>query len=802
MMQSASRRRPLVKAGAIGFIVSIAVVGLGPVGNPSNAQVGCDPDWSLVPSPPAKNVNGFAAVSQDDVWAVGIDFGSPEHTFTEHWNGDTWSVVPSANVGTGDNALNKAAFVSGTDGWAVGYSAPGDTSETSGWRTLVERWTGGRWSVVSSPNPTPGSNSLTGVAALSPSAAWAVGYHKTDAARQTLIERWNGTGWTVVTSPSPGGITSGLTAVSAASSANVWAVGYQSDGVGYRSLVEHWDGTAWRVIPSANVGSGDNVLMGTAAVSSNDVWAVGYRNVGSEIRTLIERWNGSTWGVVPSPNRGFGLDVLLGVSAGSASDVWAVGFSYDPIEAAFVTLTQRWDGSAWSIVPSPNGDERSSHLIGAAFVPGGQVLAGGRSGPNGLMMTICPADGGAAGSAKPAVIESRGAFQAGDIRPAPGSISSLTRDEGLDAAVAVVAEDTAAEAGIYELTKSRGAVVFDLDNDGRSDIFLGRHQQPARLYRNDGTGHFSEIDVGTFGRHDRHGCAAIDVNRDGRPDIACSVGASKGTDIKSNELWMQGAGYTFADEAARFGVMDIFGRGRNLTVIDVNADGYSDLYAGNEGDRPDGLPAPSRLFINVGGTAFRGAPEYGLDLETGSGCGQAADFNNDGWGDLLLCTRDGLALYQNDQGVAFTDVSAAMRVAHNPSDAELIDLDGDGLLDMVEVTRRVLRVELRRGAVFRTVFRLTLPAGLGVAVGDVNGDEQPDIYVLQGAAGSNDADIMLLNDGGGTSFTKISIPVTNQGRAESVEPIDYDRNGLTDFLVQNGNGTSNGPVQLIAFFAA
>ena len=792
-----------MRSRALRLTVSAAIVGSGLVGASSQAQVGpgCGPDWSLVTSPPAKNLNGFDATSLDHVWAVGINFGSPEQTFTELWDGVAWSEVPSPNVGSGDNALNEVAQTSPADAWAVGYFAEGDTSETSGWRTLVERWDGADWSVVSSPNPTPGSNSLTDVAALSTSSAWAVGYHKTDTQRQTLIERWNGIGWSVVASPDPGAVSNGLTSVAALSSDDVWAAGYRSGGIGYDTLVEHWDGTAWEDLSTPNVGSGDNILMAIAAAFPADVWAVGYRNAGSAIRTLIEHWDGSTWNVVPSPNSGFGLDVLLGVSAISASDAWAVGFSYDPVDGAFRTLTQHWDGTDWSIVPSPDGGGASSHLIATAADPGGQVWAGGRSGPGGLMMTICPSGG--AGQAAPAtsIVGSRGVAGGRDTPRAPVSIPRL-RGGNPAAAVTVVARDVAAGAGIYELTRSRGAVIFDLDTDGRQDIFLGRHQEAARLYRNDGTGHFSEIRVGTFGQHDRHGCAAADMTRDGRPDIYCAVGASNGTAVKNNELWIQGVGSTFSDQAAAFGVMDVFGRGRDPTVIDVDADGYPDLYVGNEGDRPDGVPAPSRLFINVGGTAYRGAPEYGLDLESGSGCGQAADLNNDGWEDLLLCTRDGLKLYRNDAGVSFTEVSSSMRVAHNPSDAELVDLDGDSLLDMVEVTRRVFRVGLRRGSVFRQAFRFTLPAGLALAVGDVNADARPDVYVLQGRGGANTADLMFLNNGDGTSFTQMSIPVTNQGRAENVEPIDHDGNGLTDFLVLNGNGTSSGPVQLIAFFPA
>jgi hypothetical protein len=47
-----------------------------------------------------------------------------------------------------------------------------------------------------------------------------------------------------------------------------------------------------------------------------------------------------------------------------------------------------------------------------------------------------------------------------------------------------------------------------------------------------------------------------------------------------------------------------------------------------------------------------------------------------------------------------------------------------------------------------------------------------------------------------------STPSTSQGAAESVWPIDHDGNGLTDFLVLNGEQRAEGPVQLIAFFPA
>jgi hypothetical protein len=50
-----------------------------------------------------------------------------------------------------------------------------------------------------------------------------------------------------------------------------------------------------------------------------------------------------------------------------------------------------------------------------------------------------------------------------------------------------------------------------------------------------------------------------------------------------------------------------------------------------------------------------------------------------------------------------------------------------------------------------------------------------------------------------------SIPSTREGKSDFVAPLDYDQNGLTDFLVLNGSGrkgTSRGAVQLIAFYQA
>jgi hypothetical protein len=97
--------------------------------------------------------------------------------------------------------------------------------------------------------------------------------------------------------------------------------------------------------PAASSVTG-GVLNGVAATSAGNAWAVG--SAGG--KTLIERWNGTAWTQVPSP--GPAGSVLKGVTATSATSAWAVGAA-GPAGSS-KTLTLRWDGAAWKQVPSPS----------------------------------------------------------------------------------------------------------------------------------------------------------------------------------------------------------------------------------------------------------------------------------------------------------------------------------------------------------------------------------------------------------------------------------------------------------------
>lgn len=208
--------------------------------------------WKQVASPvlPAGGtLHGVAATSTDSAWAAGYS-QDPSADLTEQTNGTGWTQVTAPDPVTGTNPVNEtgpAAASSPANVWVIGSGF--STSDTNG--TLFGlHWTGtgGGWTVTPMPDPDY-HPSLSGVATLSTSSAWAVGtVQNSEGALRTLILRWNGTAWTRTASPDPGnaGTDDQLTAVAAVSASDAWAVG-MSNGT---TLMLHWDGAAWGQVSS------------------------------------------------------------------------------------------------------------------------------------------------------------------------------------------------------------------------------------------------------------------------------------------------------------------------------------------------------------------------------------------------------------------------------------------------------------------------------------------------------------------------------------------------------------------------
>ena len=337
--------------------------------------------WVVVPSPVAGPASELAAVScVGTAYCVAVgSFGPGQpnsfpdgRTLVEVWHGGAWTVVPSADTGSPENVLRGVSCTSPTFCMAVGES--GDPTVST--QTLTERWDGTAWSLASSPSPGARANTLAAVSCSGPTMCMAAGVSAAGSpGEDTLAVRWNGVAWSQVPSPSPAP-SSQLSGVACPSATSCVAVGSQGDSSAlvYRTLAESWNGSSWTVVPSPSDGPALNFLSSVACVSATDCTAVGHWVTGgteSEFRTLVETWNGVGWAFVPSPRPATSGGVFVSaVSCATPVSCMAVG-DYGSNEGEELTLAMSFDGSAWSIVGTPNVRVLLAPTVGMAATPSG-----------------------------------------------------------------------------------------------------------------------------------------------------------------------------------------------------------------------------------------------------------------------------------------------------------------------------------------------------------------------------------------------------------------------------------------------
>lgn len=273
-------------------------------------------------------------------------------------------------AGTGfstNGELLGVAATSPSNAWAVG------TTSLSAPRTLIVHWNGTRWRRVSGPAPAGGV--LLGVAAASPASAWAVGatFHG-----RSLILRWDGRRWLRVPSPSPRASEGDtLFSVAARSARDAWAVGVEG-GVRTpaRPLILHWNGQAWHQVASPDLRGG--MLTGVAATSAASAWAVGAQ-IQARTRPVLLHWDGRAWRAARDPASVPGAG-FQAVSASSADRIWVVGANVNPSVNRSVSM--QWNGATWTREPVTArgqlegvaaGPAGPAWAVGSTFAAGGSV---------------------------------------------------------------------------------------------------------------------------------------------------------------------------------------------------------------------------------------------------------------------------------------------------------------------------------------------------------------------------------------------------------------------------------------------
>ena len=342
-----------------------------------------------------------------------------------------------------------------------------------------------------------------------------------------------------------------------------------------------------------------------------------------------------------------------------------------------------------------------------------------------------------------------------------------------------------------EITGSGGAL-FDFDNDGDLDVFLvqgntlepntqpgstlfpwrGTESPRGRLFRNElsskGSGKLTFTDVtqqsGIVATGYGMGVAAGDINNDGLPDLYLS-------NLGSNQMYLNKGGGKFTEVTKESGTDDPRWS-TSASFFDYDRDGWLDLMVVDYADfsvanspncyaattakdycTPRVFRAPgNRLFHNKGNGVFEDVTvPAGVSKEFGHGLGiVTADFNNDGWIDIYIANDgDPSQLWTNQKNGTFVN---------------------DALLAGAAVNRNG-----------------QTEAGMGVDVGDFDGNGTDDIFVTHLMDETN---TLFVNSGNAlfedrTREAGLGMP-GRRFTGFGTFFFDYDNDGWLDLFVANG----------------
>ncbi|OAB28254.1 Repeat domain-containing protein [Flavobacterium fryxellicola] len=258
------------------------------------------------------------------------------------------------------------------------------------------------------------------------------------------------------------------------------------------------------------------------------------------------------------------------------------------------------------------------------------------------------------------------------------------------------------------------------------------------------------------------GVAIGDINNDGLSDVYFT------SNLGTNKLYLNKGNFEFEDISKKAGVEGTKIWSTGVVMVDINADGFLDIYVCNAGNSL-GNQQKNELFINNGNATFtEKAAEYNL-ADTGITTHAAFfDYDKDGDLDVYILNNSFIPVsslnYSNKRDLRDKDWDVA----------EILKGGGDKLLR--NDNGKFIDVSAAAG-----IYGSLIGFGLGVTVGDVNGDLYPDIYI------SNDfyeRDYLYINNKNGTFTEQIQGWTSHISQSSmGADMADVNNDGKADIFV-------------------
>tara|TARA_R110002050_G_scaffold104052_6_gene213343 strand:- start:49472 stop:52855 length:3384 start_codon:yes stop_codon:yes gene_type:complete len=265
----------------------------------------------------------------------------------------------------------------------------------------------------------------------------------------------------------------------------------------------------------------------------------------------------------------------------------------------------------------------------------------------------------------------------------------------------------------------------------------------------------NEFNVFTYRNYYNGGGVSIgDINNDGLSDIYFT------SNLESNKLYLNKGDFKFEDITEYAGVGGIHSWSTGVNMVDVNGDGWLDIYVCNSGD-VDGDEKENELFINKGDNTFiESASKYGLADAGLSTHASFFDYDHDGDLDVYM-------LNNSFRAISSFNRKNNERTMRDPNGGDkLYKNNNDVFIDVSESAG---------------IYGSIIGFGLGVMVSDLDQDGWEDIYVCNDFF---ERDYIYMNNQDGTFREQL----TNQTRSISmasmgVDIADANNDGLPDIFV-------------------